>query len=495
MSGLEGVIDRAAEKGKRLTVDAIRLLEDLGPEVDLDGLLEKTVERVEGVFIESGDIETVLEEAKEASIANKLTSSATVFEPEAKTMESKISVLFDPGRKVMPGETKEDFLALFRDRYKRISEIINRRLGLKAIHGVDGAVKMGMDESTMISGLVAGKRVIKTGVWMDIEDVKNRVSIFVSAKNMETYRNARQVPLDSVIAAKVRRVNERFIVADEIYLPDVDDHRPARSDEQVYVVLTSDLHVGSAFFNRKLFQKFALWLNGKYGGEEEREMASRTKYVVIAGDLVDGVGIYPGQDGELEEVSVEKQYRIAAQVLDQLPSYLDVIIVPGNHDATRRALPQPPILREYAEDLYVKDNCFMMGNPVNVDLHGVNLYCFHGISLADCVTVMPGIKQDNISEAMKILLRVRHIAPTYGLKTRISPEGRDSLIITKAPDILHAGHIHVNDQTRYRNTLIINSGTWQGQTAYQRDTGLMPTPGIVPVVDLSSLQLKMIKVI
>jgi DNA polymerase II small subunit len=494
MNQFDRAVGKIAGKGKRITVEARKLLEDLGPDVDLDGILERAAERVEGIFVSSGDIEAVLGEAKEPGVTQEITPSAEVFQPEARAMESRIKVLFDPGRRITPGETKEDFLALFRDRYKRISEIIDKRLGLKTIYGVAAAVKMGIDESTMMSGLVAGKRVIKTGVWMDVEDVKNRVSIFVSARNQETYRNARQVPLDSVIAAKVRRVNERLIIADEIYLPDVDDHIPARSDEEVYAVLTSDLHVGSTLFHKKLFQKFALWLKGKYGGEEERDMASRTKYLVIAGDLVDGVGVYPNQERELEVVSVEGQYKLAAQVLEQLPSYLEILIIPGNHDATRRALPQPPILREYAEDLYGRDGCFMLGNPVNMGLHGVNLYCFHGISLEDCVTVIPGIRQDNIAEAMKILLRVRHIAPTYGLKTRISPQGRDDLIITRAPDILHAGHTHINDQVRYRNTLVINSGTWQGQTSYQREAGLTPTPGMVPVVNLANLQLRMVRI-
>jgi DNA polymerase II small subunit len=39
----------------------------------------------------------------------------------------------------------------------------------------------------------------------------------------------------------------------------------------------------------------------------------------------------------------------------------------------------------------------------------------------------------------------------------------------------------------YRGTLLINSGTWQRQTDFQRRVGLTPTPGIVPIVDLQNL--------
>ena len=40
----------------------------------------------------------------------------------------------------------------------------------------------------------------------------------------------------------------------------------------------------------------------------------------------------------------------------------------------------------------------------------------------------------------------------------------------------------------YKSTLIINSGTWQAQTGYQANLGINPTPGLVPIVNLATLQ-------
>jgi len=39
----------------------------------------------------------------------------------------------------------------------------------------------------------------------------------------------------------------------------------------------------------------------------------------------------------------------------------------------------------------------------------------------------------------------------------------------------------------YRGLLMVNSGAWQRQTSYQRNLGLEPTPGMIPVVDLQTL--------
>ena len=71
----------------------------------------------------------------------------------------------------------------------------------------------------------------------------------------------------------------------------------------------------------------------------------------------------------------------------------------------------------------------------------------------------------------------------------IAPEDEDHLIVHTPPDIFHSGHVHVLGRRNYRGTLIVNSGAWQGQTDYQRKLGLEPTPGILPVVNLQTLQL------
>jgi DNA polymerase II small subunit len=90
---------------------------------------------------------------------------------------------------------------------------------------------------------------------------------------------------------------------------------------------------------------------------------------------------------------------------------------------------------------------------------------------------------------MKVLLRARHLAPIFGLRTPIAPEIEDHLVIDEVPDIFHAGHVHTVGVERYKSTLIINSGTWQAQTGYQANLGISPRPGIVPIVNLATIDI------
>jgi len=164
-------------------------------------------------------------------------------------------------------------------------------------------------------------------------------------------------------------------------------------------------------------------------------------------------------------------------------------VIPGNHDATRQALPQPMIPKKYAESLYAFPNIRMLGDPCVFKLHGVSILVYHGRSLDDVLATTPGLSYEKPEEAMKVLLRARHLAPIFGLRTPIAPEIKDHLVIDEVPDIFHAGHVHTVGFERYKSTLIINSGTWQAQTGYQANLGISPRPGIVPIVNLATIDL------
>ena len=174
-------------------------------------------------------------------------------------------------------------------------------------------------------------------------------------------------------------------------------------------------------------------------------------------------------------------------------SHIRVFISPGNHDATRHALPQPPIFKKYASSLYDMDNVEMLGDPCYIRLHGVNILVYHGQSLPDIIGSTPGISFDNPAEAMKVLLRARHLSPTHGSGTTVALEEDDRLVIDDVPDIFHCGHVHTVQAMKYRGSLLINSGTWQSQTQYQKRLGIVPEPAVAMVVDLSTLEMVMMK--
>ena len=183
-----------------------------------------------------------------------------------------------------------------------------------------------------------------------------------------------------------------------------------------------------------------------------------------------------------------RQMNHVVDLLAKIPQHIKVFIIPGNHDAGRRALPQPSLPRKHSDKLYSFENFIMLGNPSLVELDGVKILMYHGQGLDDIIATTPGLSYSKPAEAMKILLKARHLSPIYGERTPIGPELEDMMVITEVPDILHSGHVHSIDVQNYRGTLIVNSGAWQAQTKYQQTMGIVPTPGIAIVVNLANLQ-------
>ncbi|CAD7766939.1 MAG: DNA polymerase II small subunit [Candidatus Argoarchaeum ethanivorans] len=237
--------------------------------------------------------------------------------------------------------------------------------------------------------------------------------------------------------------------------------------------------------------RFISWLRGEIN-DEKTPASDNIKYLVIAGDLVDGIGIYPGQEKELLINDVYAQYEQAAEYLKEIPEHINIIISPGNHDAVRQAEPQP-CLPDEITGLFNKNNTTFVGNPAMVGLEGIKILIYHGRSIDDFVAAMPNVNYKDPTIAMKEMLKRRHLSPIYGGRVLIAPEKKDHFVIDKIPDILHCGHVHTANIGKYRNVTLINSGTWQSQTEFQKRVNLKPDPAIATTVDLNTLQTQMIK--
>jgi DNA polymerase II small subunit len=336
--------------------------------------------------------------------------------------------------------------------------------------------------------MITNKRESKKRMLLTIEDLHANATVLVPQNASERLlKKASSLLLDQVVCLSVRKTRSNLLIGEDITLPDVAQKPQHKAPIPVYAVLTSDMHVGSTKFQREVFNRFILWLNGKYGNEKMREIAGHVKYVLIAGDIVDGVGVYPNQIEELAVTEVYEQYKLAAKFIEQIPDYIEVVIIPGNHDAPRKALPQPAISNKFLEPLQESRKIHSLGNPCLLSLHDVEVLLYHGRSLDDVISTVPGMSHEHPEKGMTLLLKSRHLAPVYGGKTPLSPENRDFLVIERVPDILHSGHIHKLEYNNYRGVLVVNSGCWQEQTSYMRRHGFVPTPGKAPVVNLQTL--------
>ena len=225
-------------------------------------------------------------------------------------------------------------------------------------------------------------------------------------------KQASTLALDQMVMLELENGKGRpGLTIKSVMMPDIPDHLPNKSKSEAYTVLISDLHVGSKYFMKREFLRFLDWLSSS----SNDEIVKKIKFLCIGGDLIDGIGIFPNQDKELIEMDATNQMSHAAQLLAKIPKYIKILVIPGNHDLGRRALPQPAIpRRDLSEALYGLENCTMLGNPALVDLDGVKVLMYHGQSLDDIIATTQGLSYSRPAEAMKLLLKARHLAPMYG---------------------------------------------------------------------------------
>tara|TARA_B000000475_G_scaffold263738_1_gene250531 strand:- start:571 stop:1074 length:504 start_codon:yes stop_codon:yes gene_type:complete len=158
-------------------------------------------------------------------------------------------------------------------------------------------------------------------------------------------------------------------------------------------------------------------------------------------------------------------------------------MLPGNHDAVRPAEPQPTFEKDIQQDY---NTTTFVGNPCDFSLHGVRLLSYHGKSIDDFVAGLRTVTYADPVEAMRQMLRRRHLAPQWGGKTPLSPEPEDGLVIREVPDIFVTGHVHGHACVDFKGTTLICSSTWQDQTSYQRMLGFQPKPCMLTIVNLKS---------
>jgi DNA polymerase II small subunit len=385
----------------------------------------------------------------------------------------------------------ENFVAHFRDRYEKLRKLFKARKDTIEAITIEQALKSQKENKAKIIGMATSKRETNNGsIIIDFEDPTGIMSAVISSKDDKLHTKASRVLLDQVVCIEGLITPEKILSAKEIAWADVPyDYKPNNAKEPVYAVLISDIHYGSSKFLKDEFEQFIGWLRGEGPIDEAAEAARKAKYLIIAGDLVDGIGVYPGQEEELDIKDIYEQYEQLAEYIRRIPGELEIIAIPGNHDATRLSLPQPPVPEKYIKPVTSScGNFHMLGNPAFVKLHGVGTLVYHGKIIDNMLSALPEITEKTVNQVLHELIRCRHVAPTWDPDNPITPTDEDLLVMERIPDILHMGHIHINAVSQYRNILTVNSGTFQSQTSYQKSMGVKPTPGIVEVVNLMTLK-------
>ena len=384
------------------------------------------------------------------------------------------------GRSTGTGEYG-DFVSVFRDRYEKLSGQLRGRVNHRPASAIDDMP--GGSDVAMI-GLVNDVRSSANGHWIvELEDTTGTFPCLIT-KDRDIADLVDELLLDECVAVEGTLSDDAGIVfVDALHFPDVPrTNRPNTADRHVQAALVSDVHVGSQEFMADAWERFADWLH--------TEEAAAVEYLLLAGDMVEGVGVYPDQDEELDIVDIYDQYEQFSEHLKAVPGDMEIVMIPGNHDAVRLAEPQPAFDEELRNIMSAHD-ARIVGNPSTVTVEGVSVLMYHGVSLDEVIAELPEGKAsyDDPHRAMYHLLKKRHVAPKYGGHMRLAPEERDYLVIEDVPDIFHTGHVHKLGYGKYHNVLAVNSGCWQAQTAFQKSVNIDPDAGFAPIVDLDTLDL------
>ena len=414
--------------------------------------------------------------------------STADFPMEARDVDAEIDVHFDiTGQSTTEGRLS-DIQSCFRSRLTQIRDMMltSRTLPRRPMSNVEAWRNRqrhnSKDYEVTIVGLVSEVRWTRPGnLKFVIEDETAQISCLLKPPSDASPLHA---SLDGLMDDEIIGASGYFLSGDrdpvfwarDIHKPPLGNHSKAQAgeDSAISAAFLSDIHLGSKTFLHSQWEKLIQWFNSD-------PLARTVKYFVLSGDGVDGVGIYPGQERHLAIKDLFKQYGELARMLEGVPDWIDVIMLPGNHDAVRPAEPQPALDPEVQQDY---SNTVFVGNPCDFSLHGVRILSYHGKSIDDFVATLRSVTYSKPEMAMRAMLERRHLAPSWGGKTPLSPEPEDRLVIPVIPDIFVTGHVHGHFVGNHKGTTMVHSSTWQDQTDFQRMLGFQPKPCILTVVNL-----------
>ena len=165
--------------------------------------------------------------------------------------------------------------------------------------------------------------------------------------------------------------------------------------------------------------------------------------------------------------------------------------------------PQPPIYQDFASAIWKLKNVTLVSNPALINIHasekfpGFDVLMYHGYSFIYYADNVESIRSeggvDRSDLIMKFLLKRRHLAPTHSSTLYVPDANSDPLVINKVPDFFVTGHIHKAMAANYRNVTTICGSCWQEKTSFEEKLGLHPEPTRVPIINLQTREIKILR--
>ncbi|MBR9676940.1 hypothetical protein GOV04_02270 [Candidatus Woesearchaeota archaeon] len=474
---------------------------------DVEKLLDGGIDDFNWQELEKNRVQ--LEKKGSAPVYDKMLDYASTPEPKKpETLVNSnlrpVNIIFNYAEKSRKRDVS-DFVGYFTVRYKALKNILMNRQELQSSISINKILNKKDRESVACIGLIKEKNITKNNnIRLVIEDPTGEIGVIVNKNKPDIFDMVNNCVEDEVIGISGTS-GEKIIFANNVFLPDIPIHKELKkSPVEEYALFLSDLHVGSGLFLEEDFLKFIKWLRGEVGSDEQKSIASKVSYIFIAGDLVAGIGIYPGMEDDLKIDDIYKQYQKCTELLALIPKNIQIIVQAGNHDPMRMSEPQPVLNESFAPELFKMSNLTFVSNPAIInfggtkDFSGFNMLMYHGYSLVYYVNNVATLRQNGGYEradlVMKYLLQRRHLAPTHSSTLYVPDPKNDNLVISQVPDFFLTGHIHYTSAANYRNVTMICGSCWEPMTDFQIKTGHEKIqPSRVPIVNLQTRDVKILK--
>lgn len=196
----------------------------------------------------------------------------------------------------------EDIINLFQNRLEVIEKILREELGFHKFSDIKDILQNRTRftrNQVAVIGIVADIRRSRSGGRIvELEDRTGTMTVFVRKDDPA----AGTLVNDDVIGV-VGNFSDKgdMFFANRVQYPEVLSthmNRGGLEYDPISAAFISDLHIGSNQFLESEWDKMMKWFNS------DDETALNIKYLILSGDVVDGVGVYPGHEKNLSMLDV-----------------------------------------------------------------------------------------------------------------------------------------------------------------------------------------------
>ena len=396
----------------------------------------------------------------------------------------------------------ETFRQLFLNRYEQLSTILKNNIKeqFPLLNQNLTKEQIPKDINGILIGMVQDTRVLTTNKFViQLENPKSEIlTRCVMVQDSESFPGYRDILRDSVIGiigVLPKNFQGGYITAfwgKDIIRPGFQPKEFRSTTDSHKILFVSDIHFGSQNFVRSVFAKLIKFLTLNDLDSQFQKLASEISTLMIVGDLVEGVGLFPDQKSDILYHSLQAQYDGLSVLLRDIPKNINIIVIPGEHDATQIPNPQPAIDKKIAKGLLELPNLESFGNPIRLSIENMSILAFHGQK--NEVLFEKHLHLDPINPIIGIqhLLEYRHLYPEYGSFNPITPFKRDYLVIDEIPDVVVSGHFHQAHFKEYKGVKIITCGSFQREEHKRSKDKLNTYLGVFPVLDTHTGEVEML---